>query len=256
MKIAVFNVNSVRARLDNLLAWLKESAPDVVMLQELKCQEEQFPALEITGLGYEATLLGQKSYNGVAILSKHKMEDVFRGLPGDPADEQARYIEATVKGVRLACLYAPNGNPAGTEKFTYKLAWLERLQARARELISKEIPVVMGGDWNIIPEEIDAHDPDAWRGDALFRPEARQAWRKLLNTGWTDAFRALDSRPGQYTFWDYKGAGFQRGDGIRIDHFLLSPEAADRLTACRIDAAPRALEKASDHTPVILELAH
>ena len=253
--IATWNVNSVNARLPNVLAWLAEARPDVALLQEIKCLDPAFPTEAVGELGYNVATLGQKAYNGVAILSRRPIEDVVRGLPGEPADEQARYIEATVGDLRVASIYLPNGNPIGTDRFAYKLAWMERLRAHAAALLELDQAVVLGGDFNVIPEPIDCHDPRAWLGDALFQPESRRAFRALLHLGYTEAFRALhpDER-GAYSFWDYQGGAFQLDHGIRIDHHLLSPQAADRLVACTIDKAPRRLPKASDHTPVIVDL--
>ncbi len=239
----------------NVMEWLKDVAPDVVLLQEIKCETDSFPALEFEALGYKAAAHGQKSYNGVAILSRHPIIDIARDLPHPAGDVQARYIEATIQGVRVASIYLPNGNPVDSEKFPYKLAWFQRLHNHAAELLKREIPVVLAGDYNVIPEAMDVYDPAAWEGDALYRPESRAAWRRLVQQGYTDAFRAL--HPDQthaFTFWDYQAAAWPRDAGIRIDHFLLSPEAADRLNDCTIDRAPRGREKASDHTPVVLEL--
>lgn len=255
MKIATWNVNSITARLPHVLDFLKTSAPDVLLLQELKCVEEKFPAMDIQSLGYKTAVHGQKTYNGVAILSKHEIKDVKTRLAGDDTDEQSRYIEATVNGIRLASIYLPNGNPVDSEKYPYKLKWFDRLTAHARTLLAEEIPAVLGGDFNAIPEPRDCHDPAAWQEDALFRIETRRKWRTLVNLGWTDAFRAFNNKDRQYTFWDYQAGCWPQNHGIRIDHFLLSPQAADRAKACTIDTAPRAKEKTSDHTPVILELA-
>lgn len=254
MKIASWNVNSIKARLDNVLDWLKSADPDVVLLQEIKTVDDGFPQLEIQGLGYQCAVHGQKSYNGVAILSKLPLEDVRARLDGDDGDEQARYLEATAGGVRVASIYLPNGNPVTSDKYGYKLAWMRRLKARAAALLASERPVVLGGDYNVIPTDDDVHDPAAWAGDALFRPESRAAFREMLWLGYTDAFRAIDPTPHKYTFWDYQGGAWQRDEGIRIDHLLLSPQAADRLAAAGIDTAPRARPKASDHTPVWCEL--
>ena len=259
VRIATFNVNSVRARLGNLLDWLRDAAPDVVLLQEIKCQDEQFPALEIEAAGYRIAVHGQKSYNGVAILSRHPIEDVMRGLPQLPGgdhdgDEQARYIEATIQGVRIASLYLPNGNPAPGEKFDYKLRWMRRLIVHARTLLAAETPFVLGGDYNVCPTDADVYDPAGWQDDALCRPESRALFRELCHLGLTEAFRALHPEPGRYTFWDYQAGAWQRDNGLRIDHLLLSPQAADRLVACDIDKAPRGQEKASDHTPIWVEL--
>ncbi len=253
--VATWNVNSVNARLPNVLAWLAEAKPDVALLQEIKCLDPAFPAEAVGDLGYNVAVHGQKSYNGVAILSRRPLEDVVRGLPGDPADEQARYLEATAGDLRVASIYLPNGNPIGTDKFAYKLAWMERLRAHAAALLELDEAVVLGGDYNVIPEPEDCHDPKAWTGDALFRPESRRAFRSLLHLGLTEAFRALHPEArGAYSFWDYQGAAFQLDHGIRIDHLLLSPLAADRLVACSIDKDPRRRPKASDHTPVVVEL--
>ena len=254
MKIATWNVNSIKARLPNVLDWLSTAEPDVVLLQEIKTVDDGFPRLEIEALGYRCAVHGQKSYNGVAILSKEPAEDVLCGLPGDPEDEQARYIEATIGGVRVASIYLPNGNPADSDKYPYKLAWMKRLKDRAATLLASEAPVVLGGDYNVIPTDEDVHDAAAWAGDALIRPESRAALREILWLGYTDAFRAMNSAPHKYSFWDYQGGAWQKDEGVRIDHLLLSPQAADRLLAARIDTAPRGKPKASDHTPVLCEL--
>ncbi len=254
MKIATFNVNSIKARLPRLLEWLSLAAPDVVLLQETKTVDDDFPALEIEALGYALAIHGQKTYNGVAILSKHPIGDVRRGLPGDPADEQARYIEATIRGLRIASIYLPNGNPVDSEKYPYKLAWMDRLIAHVRDtMLPSEIPFVLGGDYNVIPADLDVYDPRSWIGDALFRPETRAKFRALVYLGLTEAWRALHTEHG-YTFWDYQAGRWPRDEGLRIDHFLLSPGAADRLQACEIDRAPRGKDKASDHTPVWCEI--
>lgn len=252
--IATWNVNSITARLPNVLAWLKNAAPDVLLMQELKTTEDKFPQNEFAALGYRAAVFGQKAWNGVAVLSKHEITDVRKGLPGDEADEQARYIEATVKGYRLASIYAPNGNPVDSEKYPYKLRWLDRLRAHTVDLLRREQPLVLGGDYNIIPEDRDCHDPKAWAEDALFRLESRRMFRALLNLGLMDAFRVGNQEAGQYSFWDYQAGAWPRNAGIRIDHFLLSAQAADLWQACSIDSVPRGLEKASDHTPVLLTL--
>ena len=256
MKIATFNVNSVKARLPRVIEWLGEAAPDVALLQELKTQTEAFPYLEIEELGYNTAVLGQKSYNGVAILSKSPIEDVQEGLPGDPNDDQARYLEATVDDLRVATIYLPNGNPVDSDKFPYKLAWMERLASHVREtLLPSEQPFVLGGDFNVIPADGDVYDPAGWAGDALCRPDTRARFRALLHLGLTEAWRALHNEVGEYSFWDYQRGRWPRDEGLRIDHFLLSPQAADRLLACEIDRAPRGKEKASDHTPVWCEIA-
>ena len=258
MRIATWNINGVRARLESLLAWLRSTAPDVVCLQEIKTVDEGFPAAEIEALGYNVAVHGQKGFNGVAILSKLPLEDVRRGLPGDEADAQARYIEAVIPAggrvVRVGGLYLPNGNPISTEKFAYKLAWLDRLEAHARALLALEEPLVLCGDFNIIPEPLDAKTPAAWTEDALFQPQSRRAWRRLLALGMTDAVRAVAPGAGVYTFWDYQAGAWQKDNGIRIDHLLLSPAAADRLVDAGVDRTPRGWEKPSDHTPVWVEL--
>jgi exodeoxyribonuclease-3 len=254
MKIATWNVNSIKARLPHLLTWLEAAKPDVVCLQEIKCQAADFPTLELRGLGYHAAVVGQRSYNGVALLSREPARDVITALPHHPKpdspDEQARYVEGSFDDVRVGCLYLPNGNPVGTEKFAYKLAWMRRLEDHARALLATEQPFVLAGDYNIIPTDADVYDPEAWREDALFRPESRAAFRAILNLGLVDAFRVFHREPHRYTFWDYQGGRWYRDEGIRIDHLLLSPQAADRLIAADIDKTPRGAERASDHTPV------
>jgi len=254
--VATWNINSVNARLANLIDWLATASPDVVCLQEIKCEAHAFPALALKAAGYEAAVLGQKTYNGVAILAREPITDVVEGLEGDGSDSQARYLEATVAGVRIACLYLPNGNPAGTAKFAYKLAWMERLRAHAARLLEDDLPVVLAGDFNVIPEPRDCHDPALWEGDALFRPESRAALRTLLNLGLNDGFRVAHPDAARaWSFWDYQGGAFQLDHGIRIDHLLLCPRAVDRLRDCRIDRDPRGRPKASDHTPVLVDLA-
>jgi len=259
MKIATWNVNSIKARLPNVLEWLDDAQPDVALLQEIKTVDDGFPALEIEERGYNCAVHGQKSYNGVAILSKHPLEDVVRGLPGNTDDDQARYIEAWVdagdRGARVASIYLPNGNPAPGDKYDYKLRWMDCLAAHALDLLKSEEPVVLGGDYNVIPTDGDVHNPDAWADDALFRPETRAKFRTLLNLGYTEAWRSLHAETHVYSFWDYQGGAWQKDNGIRIDHLLLSPQAADRLTACEIDKGPRGKQKASDHTPVWCEIA-
>jgi exodeoxyribonuclease III len=255
MRIATWNVNSVRARLEPVLGWLKSAKPDVLLMQEIKCETSAFPALEFTSAGYEVHALGQKSYNGVAIVSRHKIEDVMEHLPEAGEDTQSRYIEATIKGVRVASIYLPNGNPMGTEKYDYKLTWLERLKRHAANLLKTEMPVVLGGDYNVIPESVDVYNPKAWENDALFHPRSRASFRDLTSLGLTEAFRALHpQKKHAYTFWDYQAGAWQNDNGLRIDHFLLSPEAIDRLSNCFIDRTPRGQDKASDHTPVVMEL--
>lgn len=258
MKIATWNVNSVKARLDTVTAWLKDAAPDVVCLQETKCMDDAFPRQPFEDIGYNCALHGQKTYNGVAILSKRPLEDVTPRLPGGDGDDHARYLEAVVTGdkgiVRVASVYAPNGNPIGTEKFAYKLKWLERLRARAAELLTYEEPAALMGDFNVIPTPDDCDDPPSWEGDALFQPESRAALRRVLHLGYEDAFRACNTLPAQYTFWDYQAGAWQKNHGIRIDFILLTPQGLDRLKACAIERRVRAWEKPSDHVPVVAEI--
>ncbi len=257
MRLATWNVNSVNARLETVLAWFEAASPDVAVLQEIKCVDEKFPADAFERLGYNVAVHGQKTYNGVAMLSKVPMEDIRRGLPGDESDEQARYIEAVVSGprpVRVIGIYLPNGNPIGTEKFAYKLAWMDRLNRHVRALLPLEEPMVVAGDYNVIPLEQDVEKPKDWLGDALFQPESRGAWRALQNLGLTDAYMAADGAPGGYTFWDYQAGAWPRNNGIRIDHALLSPQAADRLVRVDIHRDVRGGEKPSDHVPVVVEL--
>ncbi|SIS52364.1 exodeoxyribonuclease III [Phaeovulum vinaykumarii] len=258
MKIASFNINGIKARAGQLAEWLAEARPDVVALQEIKTVDEGFPAGPFEDLGYRVETHGQKSYNGVALLSRLPLDAISRGLPGDDADEQARWIEADVEGekgvVRLAGLYLPNGNPAPGPKFDYKLAWMERMRARAAELRALEMPVVMAGDYNVIPTDDDAARPEAWTEDALARPESRAAFRRILNDGWRDGLRERDGSAGLYSFWDYQAGAWPRNNGIRIDHLLLSPQAADRLTGAGIDRDQRGRDKPSDHVPVWVEL--
>ena len=257
MKIATFNINGIKARIQALPDWLDEAQPDVVLLQEIKSIDENFPREMFEERGYNVETHGQKSFNGVAILSKLPLEDVKRGLPGDDSDEQARWIEATVVGkraIRICGLYLPNGNPAPGPKFDYKLAWMDRLAARAADLLASEEVALMAGDYNIIPLAEDANRPEAWTEDALFRPEARAAFRRIVNLGFTEAFRARVRGGGHYSFWDYQAGSWERGDGIRIDHFLLTPQCADLLLDCQIDAHVRGREKPSDHVPVWVEL--
>ena len=257
MRIASWNVNSVKARIGHLVDWLKQAEPDVVCLQEIKCVDEAFPTAEVEALGYNVATHGQKSYNGVAILSKRPFE-VMRGLPGDDADTQSRYIEAEIPtdsgALRVASIYLPNGNPPLTDKYDYKLAWMDRLIAHAQGLLALEEPLVLAGDYNVIPTAKDVHNPAAWEGDALFLPRTRDKFRELLALGFTDAFRACDDREGQYTFWDYQAGAWQRNNGIRIDHLLLSPQAADKLQTCVIDKHVRTWEKPSDHVPIRIDL--
>jgi exodeoxyribonuclease-3 len=258
MKIATFNINGIKARSLALTEWLKSAEPDVAILQEIKSVDETFPREIFEDLGYQVETHGQKSFNGVAILSKHQLEDISRGLAGDESDEQARYIEATVMGqttaLRLCGLYLPNGNPCPGPKYDYKLAWMERLLARAKELRAQEMPFLMAGDYNIIPQDEDARRPEVWGEDALARPESRAAYRRLINLGLTDAFRARVQGPEQYSFWDYQAGAWNKDDGIRIDHILLCPYAADYLKHVEIDKHVRGGEKPSDHVPVWVEL--
>ncbi|MCL2470028.1 MAG: exodeoxyribonuclease III [Alphaproteobacteria bacterium] len=253
MKIASWNINGIRARIGLLKDWIETEAPDVLLLQEIKCETDQFPLFEIKALGYHAYVLGQKAYNGVAIISRQEATDMRQGLMKD--DPQARYIEAQIGDMLVASLYLPNGNPAPGEKYDYKLAWMEQLKTRAEALLKTEKPVVLGGDFNVIPAPEDVYDPQGWQNDALYRPQTRQIWRSILNLGFTDAYRALHPHEEKsYTFWDYQAGAWQKDLGLRIDHFLLSPEAASRLDSCTIDRAPRAQEKASDHTPIVVAL--
>lgn len=258
MIIATWNVNSIKIRVENTLAWLKERDPDIVCLQELKCVDEAFPREPFEAAGYNVATHGQKTYNGVAILSKLPLEDVTPRLPGDDSDEQARYLEAVVStpagALRVGSIYLPNGNPLGSEKFPYKLAWMNRLIAHASGRLAFEEPLVLCGDYNVIPNPEDAKNPRDWLGDALFQPESRGKLRELEALGFTDAIRACDSSPGLYSFWDYQAGAWQRNNGIRIDHLMLSPQAADRLVTAGIDKHVRAFEKPSDHVPVWCEL--
>ncbi len=258
MKIATFNINGIKARIETLPRWLDEAQPDVALLQEIKSVDEAFPREIFEERGYQVETHGMKSFNGVAILSKLPLEDITRGLPGDETDEQARYIEATVMGdtpVRVCGLYLPNGNPCPGPKYDYKLAWMERLYARAQELMATEEPFLMAGDYNIISQDEDAAKPEDWQEDALARPESRAAYRRLLNLGFTEAFRARNQMPGMYSFWDYQAGAWNRNNGIRIDHFLLSPQCADLLQDCQIDKEERGRTKPSDHVPVWIDLA-
>lgn len=258
MKIATFNINGIKARLQALPAWLDVAKPDVVLLQEIKSIDENFPREPFEDRGYNVETHGQKSFNGVAILSKFPLEDVTRGLPGDDDDEQARWIEATVigeKAIRVCGLYLPNGNPVPGPKYDYKLAWMERMLARAKDFLIDEEPALMAGDYNIIPQSIDAAHPERWTEDALALPQSRTAYRRILNLGYTEAFRARTAAPDNYSFWDFQAGAWQRNDGIRIDHFLLTPQCADLLEDCKIDSEIRGHERPSDHVPVWVELA-
>jgi len=255
MKIATYNVNGINGRLPVLLQWLRETGPDIVCLQELKAPQEKFPEQAIRDAGYHALWHGQKSWNGVAVLSRDGMpEEICRALPGDPEDMHSRYIEAAAGGLVVGCLYLPNGNPAPGPKFDYKLRWFDRLTTHAAELLTTGKQVVLTGDYNVMPTEIDVYKPENWVNDALFRPETRAAFKKLVDQGWTDAIRKLHPEEKIYTFWDYFRNAFGRNAGLRIDHFLLSPSVAPRLTAAGVDKHVRGWEKSSDHAPVWIEL--
>lgn len=255
MRIASFNINGIKARLPRLLEWLEETRPDVACLQEIKTQDEGFPAADFEAIGYHAIWHGQKGFNGVAILARGEPPvEVQRGLPGDDTDEQARYLEAEVGGIRICNLYLPNGNPQPGPKFDYKLAWMERLRTRCRQHLAAEIPAVVLGDFNVIPEDKDVWSTRAMADDALMQPESRDAYARLLGDGWTDAINTLNPRGGVWTFWDYQAGAWQRDHGFRIDHALLSPDCADRLLAAGVDKDHRGREKASDHAPVWVEL--
>jgi len=254
MRIATWNINGIKARLPRVLEWLEEFKPDIALLQEIKSMNETFPAMEIESLGYNLAIHGQKSYNGVAILSKYPIEDTLYGLPGDDSDEQARYIEAFTGGIRVATIYLPNGNPQPGEKFDYKLAWMDRLITRTKTLLEWEEAFILGGDYNVIPADIDCHDPAAWMDDALTQPESRARLRTLINLGLTDALRVYHKET-IYSYWDYQRGAWQKDNGIRIDHLLCSPQATDRLKDAGADRTPRGKEKPSDHTPVWCELA-
>ncbi len=257
MKIATYNVNGVNGHLPVLLRWLDETAPDIVCLQELKAPQEKFPEKAIQDAGYNAIWHGQKSWNGVAILARNAdIEEVGRTLPGDQDDVQSRYIEALVSGIHIGCLYLPNGNPAPGPKFEYKLGWFKRLADHARELLAMDGPVVLTGDYNVMPTDLDVYKPERWVDDALFRPEVRAAFRDLLSQGWTDAIRKLYPEEKIYTFWDYFRNAYGRNAGLRIDHFLLSPQVEGRLISAGVDRHVRGWEKTSDHAPVWIELAN
>jgi exodeoxyribonuclease-3 len=253
MVIASWNVNSIRARIEHVKTWIASRKPDVVLLQELKGIE--FPAAVFQDLGYEAVAVTQKAYNGVAILSRHKIETVSTTLAGDEADSHARYLETVIEGLRIVNIYLPNGNPPGSDNFAYKILWMDRLEKQVRGWRMSETPVVIGGDFNVIPEDIDCHKPSSWIHDALFQPEVKGRFRAILGLGYVDAFRSLHpDEGGHFTFWDYFRQAFVHNRGIRIDHFLLAPELADALVSCVIDKKERALEKPSDHAPILMEL--
>jgi exodeoxyribonuclease-3 len=259
MRIATWNVNSVKQRVDNVVAWLKERQPDVVCLQETKCVDEAFPREPFEALGYNVAVHGQKAFNGVALLSKLPFDEVVPGLRGDSDDVQSRFLEAVVSTgsgvVRIGCLYLPNGNPPDTDKYTYKLSWMDRLIAYAQERLEMEEPFILAGDYNVIPGPADVYEPEAWTGDALFLPRTRERFRTLANLGFTDALRAVSDQPGLYTFWDYQAGCWPKNRGIRIDHLMLSPQAADRLVTVGIDKHVRGWEKPSDHVPVWADFA-
>jgi len=258
VRIATWNVNSVKQRLDSALTWLRERQPDIVCLQETKCVDDAFPRLEFESAGYNVAVHGQKAFNGVALLSKFPFDEVKNGLPGDDQDDHARFIEGVIStaegALRVASIYLPNGNPPETEKYTYKIGWMKRLSAYARERLALEEPLIMAGDYNVIPAAADAKNPQAWVNDALFLPRTRDEFRALVNLGLTDAVRATSDDAGLYTFWDYQAGAWQKNNGIRIDHLLLSPPAADKLTAAGIDRHVRTWEKPSDHVPVWIDL--
>lgn len=259
MRVATWNINGVKARIEGLLTWLAETRPDVVCLQEIKSVTEGFPADRLADAGYQAAVHGQKGFNGVAILSRLPIEDVVIGLPGEPDPGQSRYIEALVTGdagiCRVGCLYLPNGNPIITEKFPYKLSWMAAFERHVQDRLTLEEPLILAGDYNVIPTPADARRPEAWTNDALFQPETRAAFQRLAGLGLTDAIRACHPAPGTYTFWDYQAGSWQKDDGIRIDHLMLSPQAADRMTASGIDRFTRGWEKPSDHVPAWVELS-
>ena len=257
VKIASFNINGIKARANALMSWLRDAQPDVALLQEIKSVSENFPSDLFKDLGYNVAVNGQKSFNGVAILSKLPIEDIVTRLPGDSEDDQARWLEVTIVGnqaIRMCNLYLPNGNPTPGPKYDYKLSWMRRLHEKAKELIDSEIPAFMAGDYNIIPQAEDAANIGAWEQDALFLPDSRTEFRRILNLGFTDAFRAKHNGSGHYSFWDYQAGAWDRDDGIRIDHFLLTPQCADLLKNCQIDKHIRSKEKPSDHVPIWIEL--
>ncbi len=255
MKIATYNVNGVNGRLPVLLRWLKEAKPDIVCLQELKAPQEKFPLGAINDAGYKAIWHGQKSWNGVAILARNAdFQEVRNALPGDPNDMHSRYIEAIVNGIVIGCLYLPNGNPAPGIKLDYKLKWFRRLRAHAKKLLSHDVPVILAGDFNVMPTELDVYKPERWIDDALFRPEVRAEFKKLIEQGWTDALRKLHPKEKIYTFWDYFRNAYARDAGLRIDHFLLAPKIKKRLLAAGVDREVRGWEKTSDHAPVWITL--
>jgi len=250
LKVASWNVNSIKARLEIVRTWIESAAPDILLLQELKCTEADFPAAAFAAQGYTAAVVGQKTYNGVAILSKWPITGVVRLLPGDGEDSHARYVEAQTAGIRVASIYVPNGQTVGSDAFSYKLAFLDRLRSHAARLLKGEEAFVLGGDYNIAPDDGDVYDPDGWRDGVLFTLTERQAFRRLIHLGLVDAYRTLHGEIGRYTWWDYRAGAWSKDHGLRIDHLLLSPQAADRLEACDIDRKPRGREKTSDHAPI------
>ena len=255
MKLATWNVNSIKVRGAAVREWLAEHQPDALLMQEIKCETDKFPSAEFVATKYEYTAaVGQKSYNGVAVVARRAFDVVHTALPGDETDTQSRYLEIKINNLHIINIYAPNGNPLGTEKFDYKLAWLARLELRLGELLANNIPFVLMGDFNIIPKNHDCHDPNAWLGDALFQPESRAAYRRMINLGLTDAVRMFYPHEEIFTFWDYQGGAWQRNHGIRIDHILMSPTVADRCSAAGVDKSPRGKEQPSDHVPVWVEL--
>lgn len=258
MRIATWNINSIKQRIDNLCAWLSERSPDIVCLQETKCIDEAFPREPLEALGYNVVVHGQKAFNGVALLSKFRFDEVKPRLPGDDSDDHARFLEAVIsvgpRALRVASLYLPNGNPPDTERFSYKIKWMGRLFDYSSERLQLEEPLILAGDFNVIPTELDARNPAKWVGDALFDARTRQRFRALCNLGLTDAVRAATDGPGPFTFWDYQAGAWQKNDGIRIDHLVLSPQAADRIMAVGVDKGVRSWEKPSDHVPVWADL--
>jgi exodeoxyribonuclease-3 len=255
MKISTYNVNGVNGRLPVLLKWLKQSNPDIVCLQELKAPDDKFPEQAIRDAGYNATWHGQKSWNGVAILARgHEIKEISRTLPGDPEDLHSRYLEAIVNNIVIGCLYLPNGNPYPGPKFEYKLNWFKRLTQHAKKLLAQEVPTILAGDFNVMPTELDVYKPERWVDDALFRVEVREAYKNLVDQGWTDAIRKLYPKETIYTFWDYFRNAYGRNAGLRIDHFLLSPELKGKLKGGGVDKDVRGWEKTSDHAPVWIEI--
>jgi exodeoxyribonuclease-3 len=253
MEIASWNVNSIRSRLEQVVTWLKARQPDVLLLQELKGTE--FPVETFRSVGYLSAFVTQKAYNGVATLSRSPLKTINKTLSGDEADSHARFLEVVIKDIRIVNVYLPNGNPVGSEKFAYKLAWMERLQIQMKRWLKDGVPTLVGGDFNVIPEDIDCHKPASWIHDALFQPEPRARYGEILKLGYTDASRSLHpDEKGQFTFWDYFSQSFEHNQGIRIDHFLLSPSLRDRIESCEIDKGPRTQQKPSDHTPIVLTL--